>query len=172
MKLSELINQLEMLFLTTESTTTKEKESPHTEENDTDQMHTSVKDRIKKALSLLFTFLVDLIKMPFLWFFNYFKEEVVTAIKKDIRTMLGMAAIMSILYLFLLILWFSVSVFVGVLFYEKGFSIISSIFFSIVFQLIIIILLSIVLYSLSKKQHTRKMLKKLANHREQLNTKD
>jgi len=168
MNFNDFIEQLETIFLSKDQEKTEQNEAIHSDTNKSNSGQPSKKDRLKKAFSLLFTFLVDLIKMPFAWFFHYFKQEFVTAIKKDIRTMLGMAAIMSVLYLFLLIFWLSVSILVGVFFYEKGFSLFNALLFSIAFQVVAIIILSTTLYILSKKHHTRKMLKKFSTRNESL----
>lgn len=137
MKTKDLIDQLEALLLNQETETTEESETNNTSTDEPQTAKTSIKDRFKKAFSLLLTFVIDLIKMPFVWFFNYFKQEVVTAIKKDIRTMLSMAAIMSILYLLFFIFWFSIAVLIGVFFYEKGFSLTNAILSSIAFQFLV-----------------------------------
>jgi hypothetical protein len=61
-----------------------------------------------------------------------------------------------------------VSILVGVFFYEKGFSLFNALLFSIAFQVVAIIILSTTLYILSKKQHTRKMLKKFSTRNKSL----
>jgi ABC-type transport system involved in multi-copper enzyme maturation permease subunit len=66
--------------------------------------------------------------------------------------------IMGVLFVFFSVIWLFISVAVGVYFYENGNSILISIVYSILFQLISFILVSLIALLASKKTESLKML--------------
>jgi len=115
-------------------------------------------DFIYSALQIL----LSIIKTPFVYLSTILKKEVLKAIKKDLKMLVIIGGVFAALMLFLLVLWFSVSLLIGAYFYDNGYSLFSSVLFSIAFQIACILLVSLIAYIASKQLKSAKVLKKVS----------
>ena len=68
--------------------------------------------------------------------------------------------IMGVLFVFFSVIWLFISVAVGVYYYDKGHTLLISIIYSIGFQLISFIIMSLIAFIASKKLKSLKFLKR------------
>ena len=117
----------------------------------------------KEYLGLLFSVVIDIVKAPLKLLANFFKKELLVAIKRDTKLYAVIMGIMGVLFIFFTIMWFFISVAVGMYFYQQGDSMLISTLYSIIFQLSSIIIVASIAFFASKKIKSLKMLKDLDN---------
>jgi len=117
----------------------------------------------REYLGLLFSVIIDIVKVPLKLLTNFLKKELIVAIKKDAKLYAVIMGIMGVLFVFFTVMWLFISVAVGVYFYEKGETILISVLYSILFQFGSIIVVSLIAYFASKKIKSLKMLKNIDN---------
>ncbi|MRT93044.1 hypothetical protein [Ancylomarina sp. 16SWW S1-10-2] len=132
-------------------------------EKNTDSETDSDKNGFKEITYLVIRLFLNVLKSPFKIFAKYLRDEFIIAIKKDAQLYALIMGIMGVLFVVFSVLWLSISVAVGVYFYEHGYSILISIIYSIGFQIVSFILIGLIAYISSKKLKSLKMMKKLAN---------
>ena len=116
-------------------------------------------DFIKKSI----LFLLNIIKTPFEYLTRISKKEILKAIKKDIKLLVLIGLIIGALAIFILILWFSISVLIGTYFYEQGYSLFNSVLFSVLFQITCVIAVLLIAFIASKQLKSYKIIKKVAS---------
>ncbi len=116
---------------------------------------------IKKIFYLLMQLFLNILKTPFKIVADYLKDEIIITIKKDFKLYMLIMGLMGVLFVFFSIVWLFISVAVGVYFYDKGYTILISIIYSIGVQAISFILIGLLALILSKKLKSLKILKKL-----------
>ena len=110
-------------------------------------------------------FFLNILKAPFRIIAKYLKKEIIATIKKDAKLLAFIMGILGVLLVFFSVLWLFISIAVGVYFQEQGHSILVSIVYSIVFQLICFIFLGFIAFISSKKIKSLKMLKNLSENK-------
>jgi len=125
------------------------------------EKNNSTNDSLKELVSLLITFFMDIIKFPLKVIANIIRKEIIYTIRKDAKLYALIMGLMVVLFIFFSVLWLFVSTAVGVYFYENGSSILKSIMYSVLFQMVSFIILGTVAYIASGKIESLKMLKKL-----------
>lgn len=113
---------------------------------------------------MLLQFFLNIIKSPFKIIAKYLRDEIIIAVKKDAKIYAILMGIMGILFVFFSVMWLFISVAIGVYFFEQGYPILISIIYSIGFQIISFILLSLIAFFALKKLKSIKMLKKLNSY--------
>ena len=145
---------------------TIDKEVPSTEEFSTEDASSGHKSGINRFKEFGFSAihaLGDILKFPFKMFARYLRDELIQSIKEDTKIYVLISGLMAVLFVFFSIIWFFISVAVGVYFYDNQYSILSSILYSIAFQILSFILVALIMYSASKKLKTLKLLKRLGD---------
>jgi len=123
-------------------------------------------NRIIKDLFLLITqFFLSIIKSPFKTISMFLKNEIIIAMKKDGKLYALIFGIMITLFVFLSILWLFISIAVGAYFFERGHSIFSSTMYSIGFQFICILTISIIALFATKGLKSFKLFKRISNYK-------
>ena len=136
-------------------------------ETKTESETNSDKDIIKNIMYLAAHFFLNILKTPFKIIAKYLRDEIITAVKKDAKLYALIMGIMGVLFVFFSVLWLFISIAVGVYFFEQGHSLLLSIIYSIGFQIVSFILISLIALVASKKLKSLKMLKKIKNFNEQ-----
>ena len=131
------------------------------DETKIDSENNSDKKIISDIIYLALQFFLNILKAPFNIIAKYLRDEVIISVKKDAKLYVLIMGIMGVLFVFFSVIWLFISVAIGVYFYEQGHSILLSIIYSIGFQIVSFILISIIALIASKKLKTLKMLKKL-----------
>ena len=133
--------------------------------DDSDKAKTdSDKNIVEDIAYLTLQFFLNVVKTPFNIVAKFLKDEIITSIKKDARLYAFVMGIMGVLFVFFSVIWLFISVAVGVYFYEQGYSILISIIYSILFQIMSFILVSLIAFLASKKLKSLKMMKKISKH--------
>ncbi|MBB3187173.1 hypothetical protein [Microbacter margulisiae] len=162
MNIIDLLEQLE----TTLHKEWKQDDSPEmsdvSQENASDEPKARKKYSFRSVMSLLFSFVIDAIKIPFLWTARFLKQELIHAIKKDLQNMALIGLLLIILLIFFAVLWFSVSVLIGVFFYEKGNALLLSVLYVVIFQLFSMMAVGLSIYFIAKKRHAASMIHKIS----------
>jgi len=133
-------------------------DNPEPDEGKTDSGDQPSSHSTKDIIYLIIDFFLNTLKAPFKIIAKYLRNEIVEAVKKDAKLYALIMGIMGVLFVFFSVIWLFISVAVGVYFYEKGNSILISIVYSILFQLISFILVSLIALLASKKTESLKML--------------
>ena len=115
----------------------------------------------KEISYLLMQLFLNILKTPFKLVANYLKEEIILAMKKDLRLYMLILGLMGVLFVFFSVIWLFMAVAVGVYFYDKGFTLFISIIYSIGVQVTSFILVSLLAFLISKQLRSLKILKKL-----------
>ena len=115
----------------------------------------------KEILYLLMQLFLNILKTPFKLVANYLKEEIILAMKKDLRLYMLILGLMGVLFVFFSVIWLFIAVAVGVYFYDKGSTLFISIIYSIGVQVTSFTLVSLLAFLISKKLRSLKILKKL-----------
>ena len=158
MKSKEILDRIKNLI---NSKINKSDEAKTEPENNSD------KDIIKNIIYLVVHLFLNILKTPFKIIAKYLRDEIITAVKKDAKLYALIMGIMGVLFVFFYVLWLFISIAVGVYFFEQGHSLLLSIIYSIGFQIISFILISLIALVASKKLKSLKMLNKLKNYNEQ-----
>jgi hypothetical protein len=151
MEINEIISRIESIIKSED-----QKSSPKE-----DEQQGEVTNGIKDIFILLLNFLLSIIKAPFDLIAKYLKNEIITAIKKDTKLYALIMGIMGVMFVFFSVLWLFISVAIGVYYFENGYSILTSILYSIVFQLISFTIVGLVAFIASTQIKSLKMLKKM-----------
>ena len=130
-------------------------------ETETEIENKSDKNGFKEIWYLFMQLLLNVLKAPFKIIANYLKDEIIIAVKKDAKLYMLIMGIMGVLFVFFSVIWLFISVAVGVYCYDKGHTIFISIIYSIGFQLISFIMMSLIAFIASRKLKSLKILKRL-----------
>ena len=133
-----------------------EEQKIETEEN---QEHKSGK--LKSILLSVLDYILSIIKLPFTVFAKFFTREIIKAIKKDIKTYVFLTFLLICLVIIASFIWLFLAISVGVYFYDLGNSILKSIGYSLLFQLISFTIIGLTLYFTSKKLRSLKLIKSI-----------
>ncbi len=156
MKSKDILNRIENLIDDKFNNSDDSKIEAKTEiENKSD------KTEFKEILHLLMQLFLNVLKAPFQIVAKYLRDEVITAVKKDVKLYMLIMGIMGVLFIFFSVIWLFISVAVGVYFYDEGHTIFISIIYSIGFQLISFILITLIALIASRKLKSLKIMKKL-----------
>ena len=137
------------------------KENFNSEE--TQSNYKSERNRFREFGASVIHALGGIIKFPFKMFARYLRDELILAIKKDAKIYTLILGLMGVLFVFFSVMWFFVSVAIGVYFYDNGCSILSAVMYSIGFQTLSFILIALIVLFASKRLNTLKLFKKLGN---------
>ena len=117
---------------------------------------------VKEILKLFFSIFLDIIKAPLIIVTRFVKNEFIKSMKKDAQLYAVVMGLMGVLFVFFSVLWLFVSVAAGIYFYDIGYSVFISVIFSIVFQFVSFIFIALIIYILSRKIKSLKMMKSLS----------
>ena len=154
MEIIEILDKIENIIKTenSELVTEEEKSDKQTHDN---------QNSAKDIMYLVLHFFLNIIKAPFDLIAKYLKNEIVSAIKKDTKLYALIMGIMGVLFVFFSVLWLFISVAIGVYYFENGNSILTSIMYSIGFQLVSFIIVGLIAFIASTQIKSLKMLKKI-----------
>jgi len=156
MKSEEIFNRIENI-INNKFNKSDNSKAEDKQENEDKYARTEFKD----ILYLLMQLFLNILKAPFKIIAKYLRDEIITAVKKDAKIYMVIILIMGILFVFFSVIWLFISIAIGVYFYDKGHTILASIIYSIGFQLVSFILISLIALIKSKKLNSLKMLKKI-----------
>ena len=115
-----------------------------------------------KVITLAYSKVKDTVKNPFKSVVKKLVRElektIVKALKKEVKIYASIFALIVMLFVFFVVLWFSFAVYLAAIFHHNGFSIPSSILYSIFIQLGIFMLSSVVILILYKKSKLSKLV--------------
>ena len=121
------------------------------------------KNTLKSIILSVLEYIINIIKLPFTVFAKFFTKEIIKAIKKDVKTYVFLLSLLVIMTIFLSVMWLFIVTSVGVYFYENGNTVLESLGFSLLFQLISFLVFGLILYFTSKKLRSLKLLKNILN---------
>ncbi len=116
---------------------------------------------LKGILFSVLEYIVSIVKLPFKVFANFFTKEIIKAIKKDIKTYVFLTLVLFCMAILASFIWLFIAVAVGIYFYELGNTMLISIGYSLLFQLISMMVLAFILYFTSKKLRSLKLIKSI-----------
>ncbi len=116
---------------------------------------------LKGIMRSVLDYIVSIIKLPFTVFAKFFTREIIKAIKKDIKTYIFLTILLFCMVIIASFIWLFLSIALGVYFYEIGNTILKSIGYSLLFQLISFIIIGLTLYLTSKKLRSLKLIKSI-----------
>lgn len=119
------------------------------------------KTQFKDILYLLTQLFLNILKAPFKIVAKYLRDEIITAVKNDTKIYMLIMFIMGVLFVFFSVIWLFISIAVGFYFYDKGYTILLSIIYSIGFQLVSFVLVGLIALIASRKLKSLKVMKKL-----------
>jgi hypothetical protein len=151
MEINEIINRIESIIKSED-----QKSSPKVDEQQSEESN-----GVKDIFILLLNFLLSIIKGPFNLIAKYLKNEIINTIKKDTKLYALIMGIMGVMFVFFSVLWLFISVAIGVYYFENGNSILTSILYSIIFQVISFTFVGLVAFVASTQIKSLKMLKKI-----------
>ncbi len=129
-----------------------------TNEEKTELENQSDSRTTKDIIYLIIDFFLNTLKTPFKIIAKYLRNEIITAVKKDAKLYAIIMGIMGVLFVFFSVIWLFLSIAVGAYFYEKGNSLLISVLYSISFQFISFVLVSIIAVIAYKKTESLKIL--------------
>jgi hypothetical protein len=144
---------------------TRQVNSFHSDERQENNSIDQERGVFREIIFLAIQFVVNIVKAPFKIGAKYLRDELIIAIKNDGKLYSVIMGIMGVLFVFFSVLWLFVAVAVGVYFFQSGSSMLSAILYSIVFQIISFVLVSLVVLLLSKKLKSFKMLAQLNSYK-------
>jgi len=153
MELTEILERLEYLLA-------KEKEETSDGGNEK-----SSAGFLKEMLLLLFQFVIALVKVPLGIVGGYIKNEIVSAVKKDSKLMAVISAMLVVLLIFFFVFYMSLSVAVGVYFYEKENTLFVSVLYSLVFQVFSSLIIGLIAYFSYRNLNVLKVYKSIVRKR-------
>ena len=131
-----------------------------TENKKVDDKGSAMLNITKEIIILFITFLKDIFKIPMKIVAKFLINEMVAAAKKDAKNYALIMGLMGVLFVFFSVLWLFISIAVVAYFYDKGNEIFTSILYSLGFQLGSFILISLIMYIISRRiKSLRLMLK-------------
>ncbi len=133
------------------------------EEQNTEEEENLSKNTLKSIMLSVLDYIINIVKLPFTVFAKFFTKEIIKAIKKDVKTYVFLLILTVIMTIFLSIIWLFIATVVGVYFYDNGNTILVSIGFSLLFQLISLIVFGLILLFTSKKLKSLKLIKSILN---------
>ena len=152
MKTSEILNEIEK-HIREQNLENEKVEKP--------KKGVKKKDIKKNFIYLILLYLLNILKLPIRIFEKYLKEEILKVIKKDIKLYALTLVLLAVLVVFFSVFWLSISFLVGVYFYERGYSMLISVLYSGIFQIISFFVLSIITVLVFKKIKSAKTVKKI-----------
>ncbi len=155
MKSNEIIERIEKLI---------DNKIHESDEVKTEKESKSNKSIIGDIKYLVLQFFINILKAPFRITANILWQKLITTIKNDAKLYALIMAVMVALFVFLSVLWLFISIAVGVYFFEKGHSMSISIIYSIGFQILSIITISLIAYLASKNIKSLALITKLTSY--------
>lgn len=131
-------------------------------ENDTEAGSEHKKSPLKEFMNLILSFLFNILRTPFKLVAKYVTTEIIKAIKKDSKLYAFIMGLMGVMFVFFSVLWLFISVAVGIYFYDKGNSILISVVYSIIFQIVSFSLVGTIAFIASKNIKSLKMFKEIS----------
>ncbi len=116
---------------------------------------------LKGIMRSVLDYIVSIIKLPFTVFAKFFTREIIKAIKKDIKTYAFLTFLLFCMFIITLFIRLFLSIALGVYFYELGNTMLKSIGYSLLFQMISFIIIGLTLYLTSKKLRSLKLIKSI-----------
>ena len=125
------------------------------------ESHEPKSNTLKGIMSSVLEYIVTIIKLPFKVFAKFFTREIIKAVKKDIKTYVFLTMLLFCMAILASFIWLFIAVAVGIYFYELGNTMLLSIGYSLLFQLISMMVLGLILYFTSKKLRSLKLIKSI-----------
>lgn len=164
MKQIDILNQIEEILKNSikfNSSESNSETNTHVDMEIEDESQEKVKNSpIKDVFNLIIAFFMSVIKAPFQLIHVYIKNEIVLAIKKEVKLYFVLIILLGILFTIFIVFWVLISLAVGFYFQELGFSNYESILLSIGFQAVIFLIIFLIFRSKSKQIKSLRMIKK------------
>jgi len=164
MKQIDILNQIEEILKNSLKFNSSESNSETKTDVDMeieDESQEKVKNSpIKDIFNLIVAFFISVIKAPFQLIHLYIKNEIVSAIRKEIKLYFVLIFLIGILFTIFIVFWVLISLAIGFYFQELGFTNYESILLSIVFQAVIFLIVFLIFRSKSKQIKSLRMINK------------
>lgn len=155
MKTEKLLEKIEELIKESDSSGMK---------NDESTVNQNSSNNVFARITLMITsFFLDVLRSPFKILASYLKNELIDAVKKDAILYALMGFLMGVLFIFFSVLWLTISIFIGVYYFNIGESILNSILYSLGYQSLFFVLISLIAFIAMKNINSIKVLRKLSN---------
>jgi hypothetical protein len=138
-----------------------ERSKPLTRDSEDD----TEKKSVFEALNLLLLYVVRTVKTPIKIVSKFIKEEILPSMEKDFKLYLLIMGSVMLLALFFGVIWVSIAIAVGVFFFDIGYSVLESVLFSLGFQVLSFLLLSLIAFIASKNIKSLQLLKRANEYR-------
>jgi len=164
MKQLEILNEIEKILKNSLNFDSSETEVDSEETSDNLKTNKSrKKGPVKAIFDLIVSFFISVIKAPFQLIHEYIKKEIIALIRKEIKLYFWLIILFGVLLTVFIVFWVLISLALGLYFIELGNSNLNSILLVIAFQLIIFSMVSFIIYKVSKKVKSLKLLSKASN---------
>ena len=130
---------------------------------ETEETQEPKSNSLKSIMLSVLDYIINIVKLPFTVFAKFFTREIIKAVKKDVKTYVFLFWLLVSLVIITSVIWLFIAVAVGIYYYEKGNTMLVSIGYSLLFQLISFIIFSIILYFTSTKLRSLKLIKSVLN---------
>lgn len=115
-----------------------------------------------RVLLLVTSYILEILRSPFKLVATYLKNELISAVKKDMVLYMLMGLLMGILFVFFSVIWLTISILIGVYYFENGATIFNSILYSFGYQSAFFMLISLIAFIAMQNMESMKMMKKIA----------
>ena len=134
----------------------------NSEANDISDKEKVKKNPFARVLLLVVSYFLEILRSPFKLVATYLKNELVGAVKKDMILYMLMGLLMGILFVFFSVIWLTISILIGVYYFDNGATIFNSILYSFGWQSSFFILISLIAFIAMQNMESMKMMKKIA----------
>lgn len=160
MKQLEILNEIEKILKSSLNFGSSETKLDSEEKSDKVKRKKSrKKGPVKAIFDLIISFFISVIKSPFELIHQFIKKELVAIIRKELKSYFVLIILFGVLLTIFIVFWVLISLAIGVYFKESGVSVLNSILYVIAFQLVIFSIVSFVIYKISKKIKSLKLLR-------------
>ena len=119
------------------------------------------KNEFKEIIYLALHLVLNVFKAPFKFAARYLRDEILIAVKNDAKVSMVIMGMMGVLFVFFSVIWLFISVAIGVYYYDNGNSVLTSIIYSLIFQILSFVVVGLIAFAVSKKLKSMETLKRL-----------
>jgi bacteriorhodopsin len=157
MKQVEILSEIEKVLKDSFSTSAETEEFDETSKGKRKKKRK--KGPVKAIFDLLVSFFISVIQSPFQLIHQFIKNELVKIVRKELKSYFILIILFGVLFTIFIVLWFLISLAIGIYFQENGFTFFHSILLVIAFQIIVFAIVSIVIYKMAGKLRSLKLLR-------------
>ena len=163
MKQVKILSEIEKILKENLTFGTSENETDTEEVSEGKVKKSRKKGPVKAIVNLLISFFVSVIKSPFELIHLYIKQEIVSIIRKELKSYFLLILLFGLLFTIFIVFWVLISLAFGVYFLDNGASLLDSVLYVAGIQSILFTIVSFIIYNVSKKIKSLKLLREPSN---------